>query len=56
MKREEGSFEETELTENTIKIGNESFQAIFGFGGAFTDAAAINILSLSRGSQEKLLR
>ncbi|XP_048476283.1 lysosomal acid glucosylceramidase [Rhincodon typus] len=32
------------------------YQQMKGFGGAITDAAAINILSLSAGSQENLLR
>lgn len=32
-----------------------SYQEIIGFGGAFTDAAVINILSLSEGAQENLL-
>lgn len=27
-----------------------------GFGGAFTDSAGINILSLSKGAQDNLLR
>ena len=31
------------------------FQQIFGFGGAFTDAAGINIASLSEETQTKLL-
>ncbi|XP_078390176.1 lysosomal acid glucosylceramidase isoform X1 [Cetorhinus maximus] len=34
----------------------KKYQRIKGFGGAITDAAAINILSLSAGSQENLLR
>ena len=32
------------------------YQQILGFGGAVTDAAAINIASLSEGAREKLLR
>lgn len=35
---------------------NQKYQKIRGFGGAMTDAAAINIMSLSAGSQEQLLR
>ena len=31
------------------------YQEIYGFGGAFTDSAGINIASLSEGSQKKLL-
>lgn len=34
----------------------EKYQKIRGFGGAMTDAAAINILSLSTGAQDQLLR
>ncbi|XP_060676746.1 lysosomal acid glucosylceramidase isoform X1 [Hemiscyllium ocellatum] len=34
----------------------KKYQQMKGFGGAITDAAAINILSLSAGSQENLLR
>lgn len=34
----------------------QKYQRIRGFGGAMTDAAAINILALSAGTQEQLLR
>lgn len=34
---------------------NEKFQMIFGFGGAMTDAAALNIRSLSNSARHKLL-
>lgn len=34
----------------------EKYQKIRGFGGAMTDAAAMNILSLSAGAQDQLLR
>lgn len=34
---------------------NKKYQSIFGFGGAMTDAAAINIRSLSNKTQQKLL-
>lgn len=37
-------------------VPHQKFQRIMGFGGAMTDAAAINILSLSAGAQEQLLR
>ncbi|XP_071534348.1 lysosomal acid glucosylceramidase-like [Panulirus ornatus] len=33
-----------------------AYQKIIGFGGAFTDAAGLNILSLSEPLQEKILR
>ncbi|NWI17884.1 GLCM Glucosylceramidase, partial [Crypturellus soui] len=32
------------------------YQTVKGFGGSVTDSAAINILSLSRGAQEQLIR
>ena len=35
---------------------NKTFQKIIGFGGAFTDAAGINILSLPVKAQKKLLQ
>ncbi|GAB6031326.1 hypothetical protein CHUAL_009113 [Chamberlinius hualienensis] len=35
---------------------NTTFQTLFGFGGAFTDSAGININSLSAGAKDKLLR
>ncbi|XP_018590584.1 lysosomal acid glucosylceramidase isoform X1 [Scleropages formosus] len=35
---------------------SQKYQRIRGFGGAMTDAAAMNILSLSVGAQDKLLR
>ncbi len=34
----------------------QRFQEVLGWGGAFTDAAGINIASLSEGAQENLLR
>lgn len=37
-------------------VPDQKYQKIRGFGGAMTDAAAINILSLSAGTQEQLLR
>lgn len=36
--------------------GNNTFQTILGFGGAFTDAAGINFESLTNITREKLLR
>lgn len=41
----------------TIKINRIlKYQKITGFGGAFTDAAALNILSLPEAAKEKLLQ
>ncbi|XP_054869331.1 lysosomal acid glucosylceramidase [Amphiprion ocellaris] len=37
-------------------VSYQKYQKIRGFGGSMTDAAAINILSLSAASQEQLLR
>ncbi|XP_046661458.1 lysosomal acid glucosylceramidase-like isoform X2 [Homalodisca vitripennis] len=39
----------------TVKPGKK-YQKIMGFGGAFTDAAGINIKSLSKMAQENLMR
>uniref|UniRef100_A0AAR2K552 Glucosylceramidase n=1 Tax=Pygocentrus nattereri TaxID=42514 RepID=A0AAR2K552_PYGNA len=37
-------------------VPEQKYQHIKGFGGAMTDSAAINILSLSAGAQDQLLR
>ncbi|XP_056900850.1 lysosomal acid glucosylceramidase [Takifugu flavidus] len=37
-------------------VPHQKYQKIKGFGGAMTDAAAINILSLSSAAQDQLLR
>ncbi|XP_072536725.1 lysosomal acid glucosylceramidase isoform X1 [Salminus brasiliensis] len=37
-------------------VPQQKYQHVKGFGGAMTDAAAINILSLSAGAQDQLLR
>lgn len=34
---------------------NKTLQTMIGFGGAFTDAAGINIMSLSTATQQNLL-
>lgn len=34
----------------------DTYQEIFGFGGAVTDAAALNILNLTHEASENLLR
>ena len=39
-----------------VEITNKSIQSILGFGGAFTDAATINVKSLSKESQSYLLQ
>ena len=35
---------------------NVTFQRLYGFGGAFTDAAGIGITSLSENNQDNILR
>ncbi|KAF4532136.1 hypothetical protein B566_EDAN004142 [Ephemera danica] len=41
----------------TYKVNvNQTYQTIFGFGTAFTDAAGINFVNLQPGAQENLLR
>ncbi|XP_050402562.1 lysosomal acid glucosylceramidase isoform X2 [Patella vulgata] len=50
-------FEKNATTENIFYINiNVTYQSILGFGGAFTDAAGINILSLPEDVQEKLIQ
>ncbi|VEN61154.1 unnamed protein product, partial [Callosobruchus maculatus] len=39
-----------------ITIGNQTYQQILGFGGAFTDSTGINIMKMDKGLQEKILR
>lgn len=46
------SFSDLRLT----IVPYQKYQKIRGFGGALTDAAAINILSLSDGAQNQLLK
>lgn len=38
-----------------IQVNENTYQTIIGFGGAFTDAASINIKKLSPEGQQKLL-
>ncbi|XP_075215956.1 glucocerebrosidase 1b isoform X2 [Lycorma delicatula] len=54
-----GQFQFYNLIESDLVFQvNKSveYQKIFGFGGAFTDSAGINILSLSKEVQDNLLR
>ena len=40
-----------------IKINSDKqYQSMEGFGGAFTDAACLNIKNLSQGAQDNLMR
>jgi glucosylceramidase len=52
-----GQFDQSNSSTNQIRINaDQKFQTILGWGGAFTDAAGINIDSLNEQLQEKLLR
>jgi glucosylceramidase len=52
-----GQFEQSNSSTNQIRINaDQKFQTILGWGGAFTDAAGINLDSLNEQLQEKLLR
>ncbi|RZF37848.1 hypothetical protein LSTR_LSTR016288 [Laodelphax striatellus] len=53
-----GSFNQPDSSDDGCHITiepQEKYQEIFGFGGSFTDAAGINIASLSEGAQHKLM-
>lgn len=50
--------EYTEYTENNLVLtvdSSQTYQEIQGFGGAMTDATALNIKKLSNGTQQVLL-
>lgn len=45
------------VADTTITVDSKKkYQKIIGFGGAFTDATGINIVKLSRATQEQLIR
>lgn len=49
--------QKTETETKEILINQDvTYQSILGFGGAFTDAAGINIKSLNKDLQNKLMR
>ncbi|XP_023245563.1 glucosylceramidase-like [Copidosoma floridanum] len=57
LSRSEGNILNKAKNSHVININsNIQYQAIEGFGGAFTDAAGINIKKLSKGSQDNLIR
>ncbi|XP_029032057.2 lysosomal acid glucosylceramidase-like [Osmia bicornis bicornis] len=59
MKPKEGQFGSCQQTlpTDTLTIDTtEKYQTIYGFGGAFTDAAGINIKKLSEAAQDQLIR
>ncbi|KAJ9600719.1 hypothetical protein L9F63_026141, partial [Diploptera punctata] len=55
-----GSFQESyqdDEVDTVFTVNRENtYQTMFGFGGAMTDAAGINIASLSESAQENVLR
>ncbi|XP_053133307.1 lysosomal acid glucosylceramidase-like [Hemicordylus capensis] len=58
LERSEGKFQDSPFTPDFVLTLDTSkrFQRIKGFGGALTDSAAINILSLTPDAQKNLLR
>lgn len=59
MRREElDVVKEDRSTSNQVLTVKrlEKYQTVLGFGGAFTDAAGINVLSLPQEAQDRLLR
>ncbi|XP_012257370.1 lysosomal acid glucosylceramidase-like [Athalia rosae] len=54
----QGAFtDKSDKADQIIEVNPQTtYQSIYGFGGAFTDAAGINIKTLSPGAQENLLR
>ncbi|NWJ06110.1 GLCM Glucosylceramidase, partial [Crypturellus undulatus] len=58
LERSQGGFQRNGHTPDFHLILDTArrYQTVKGFGGSVTDSAAINILSLSRGAQEQLLR
>ncbi|XP_044304621.1 lysosomal acid glucosylceramidase-like isoform X2 [Varanus komodoensis] len=58
LERTEGKFEEKKAPPGLVLVVEpaQRYQIIKGFGGAITDSAAINILSLTPNAQENLLR
>lgn len=51
----DGNISKTVISNVLTLNSNEKYQKIFGFGGAMTDATALNIRNLSDGAQHKLL-
>ena len=50
-------YSSSAVSDHTFSVdAKHHFQKMKGFGGAFTDAAGINIASLSSGAQDRLLR
>lgn len=60
MKQNNGSFKK--MFVNQPQLGKiivnqtDTYQEIFGFGGAVTDSAAINILNLTHDASDNLLK
>ncbi|XP_034195789.2 lysosomal acid glucosylceramidase-like [Osmia lignaria lignaria] len=59
MKPKEGQFgscHQTLFTDTLTIDTTKKYQTIFGFGGAFTDSAGINIKKLSQAAQDQIIR
>lgn len=56
FKKKTGVFKNADSNNKIIINANETFQTIYGFGGAFTDSTGINIMSLDGEVREKLMR
>lgn len=57
LEKQTGKFTSDLDSRNRIIVRQDkAYQVIDGFGGAFTDATGINIVSLSNDLQEKLMR
>ena len=54
--RDLGYFNEYTPNKYVFTVGNDTRQSILGFGGAFTDAATINMNSLSNATRMHLIR
>lgn len=54
---ESGSFEMQARSGIKLQLDlGKTYQTMLGFGGAFTDAAGLNIKTLSNATQEQLMK
>ena len=57
LNRSDGKISSESSNGYKIKINSDKqYQSMEGFGGAFTDAACLNIKNLSQGAQDNLMR
>ncbi|RXG57049.1 putative glucosylceramidase 4 [Armadillidium vulgare] len=56
FQRQDGTFDPSEVDFSISVDPNNRRQSMIGFGGAMTDAAGINIKSLSQAAQDNLIR